>query len=94
MAKCVVAHPIACEGIDVTDDVNVVLAESGAEFARQLSSLFNDDERRARIGAAARDLVVSGYAFDAIGQRLEQYFRVLAKVVTTTEPSMTGRLPS
>src|SRR5436190_927631 len=34
MAKCVVAHPIACEGIDVADGVNVVLAESGADFAR------------------------------------------------------------
>jgi glycosyltransferase involved in cell wall biosynthesis len=88
MAKCVVAHPIACEGIDVADGVNVVLAESAAEFARQLSSLLNDDERRARIGAAARDLVVSRYAFDAIGQRLEEYFRVLAKVGTTGKPSM------
>src|SRR5205814_3141468 len=48
MAKCVVAHPIACEGIDVADGVNVVLPESDADFAQQLASLLNDDERRAR----------------------------------------------
>ncbi|HZT02739.1 MAG TPA: glycosyltransferase [Steroidobacteraceae bacterium] len=78
MAKCVVAHPIACEGIDVTDGRDVVLAESGPEFARRLASLLNDDERRAEIGAAARELVVSRYTFDAIGSRLEQYLRELA----------------
>lgn len=88
MAKCVVAHPIACEGIDVGDGVNVVFAESAEEFARQLSSLLNDAERRARIGAAARDLAVSRYTFDAIGQQLAEYFRVLAKVDATSKPSI------
>lgn len=74
MAKCVVAHPIACEGIDVTDGSDVVLAESGPEFAQRIASLLNEDERRLAIGAAARELVASRYAFDAIGSRLEQYF--------------------
>jgi glycosyltransferase involved in cell wall biosynthesis len=82
MAKCVVAHPIACEGIDVTAGVNVVLAESGAEFARQLASLLDDDERRRAIGTAARELAVSRYAFDPIGKQLEQYLRVLATAVS------------
>lgn len=78
MAKCVVAHPIACEGIDVTDGVDVVLAESGPEFAQRLASLLRDDERRLAIGTAARELVVSRYAFDAIGRGLEQYLCRLA----------------
>lgn len=78
MAKCVVAHPIACEGIDITDGVDVVLAESGQEFAQRLASLLDDDERRVEIGAAARELVAGRYAFDAIGSRLEQYLSELA----------------
>jgi glycosyltransferase involved in cell wall biosynthesis len=82
MAKCVVAHPIACEGIDVADGRDVVLAKSGPEFAQRIASLFNDDERRAAIGAAARELVASRYAFDAIGRRLEQYFCEFGRVVT------------
>lgn len=85
MAKCVVAHPIACEGIDVTDGGNVVLAESGMEFAQRIALLLNDDERRVAIGAAGRELVVSRYAFDAIGRRLEQYLRELGGVMATAE---------
>lgn len=89
MAKCVVAHPIACEGIDVTDGGDVVLAESAPDFALRIASLLNDDERRIAIGAAARELVASRYAFDAIGRRLEQYLCELGGVVTAE-----GRLHS
>lgn len=39
MGKCVVAHPIACEGIDVTSGRNVVLAESADEFIETIQSL-------------------------------------------------------
>lgn len=85
MAKCVVAHPIACEGIDVTDGGDVVLAESGPEFAQRIASLLSDDERRIAIGAAARELVASRYAFDAIGRRLEQYFCELGEAATSEE---------
>jgi glycosyltransferase involved in cell wall biosynthesis len=86
MAKCVVAHPIACEGIDVADGQNVVLAESGAEFAQRLASLLEDDELRARIGSAARELAVSRYAFDAIGAQLERYFSSLVRRDRTYSP--------
>lgn len=44
--------------------------------------LLDDERRRAQIGAAARDLAVSGYALDAIGERLKQYFGVVAKSFT------------
>jgi glycosyltransferase involved in cell wall biosynthesis len=95
MAKCVVAHPIACEGIDVTDGVDVVLAESGAEFAQRLASLLNDDARRLEIGTAARKLVASRYTFEAIGRRLEQYLGELAGPVKAEGPSRSeGSLPA
>jgi glycosyltransferase involved in cell wall biosynthesis len=84
MAKCVVAHPIACEGIEVADGVNVVLAEAAADFARELASLLDDDGRRREIGAAARELVVSRYGFEAIGKRLVQYLEGLAEPVNAS----------
>ncbi|HXW75211.1 MAG TPA: glycosyltransferase, partial [Steroidobacteraceae bacterium] len=57
MKKCVVAHPIACEGINVTAGENVVLATTAEEFASEISRLFADDVQRAAIAAAARRLV-------------------------------------
>ena len=36
MQKCVVAHPIACEGIEVTSGVNVVFAVEPAEWVSQI----------------------------------------------------------
>lgn len=91
MAKCVVAHPIACEGIDVTDGVDVVLAESGRDFAQRLASLLNDDQRRLEIGTAARKLVAFCYGFDGIGKRLEQYLCDVARLATAEGPSESDR---
>jgi glycosyltransferase involved in cell wall biosynthesis len=78
MEKCVVAHPIACEGIEVKDGANVVMANTAADFVLQIVSLLEDDERRARIGRAARDLATSRYAFEDIGKHLEKIFREIA----------------
>lgn len=74
MAKCIVAHPIACEGIDVTPDTNCMFAESAGDFADKVDQLLGDDARRATLGAAARELVVQRYAFDSIGQQLVDVF--------------------
>jgi sugar transferase (PEP-CTERM/EpsH1 system associated) len=78
MKKCVVAHPIACEGIDATDGRDVVFASEPQEFIARIVELLNDDARRARIGAAARELVERQYSFRAIGA---QFSQVMADVV-------------
>ena len=74
MQKCVVAHPVACEGIDVSANVNVVFAAEPEEWVRRIDELLNDAARRAAIGAAARELAKSRYSFDAIGRGLADVF--------------------
>jgi sugar transferase (PEP-CTERM/EpsH1 system associated) len=69
MEKCVVAHPIACEGIEVTAGRNVVLASSPQEFIAEISSLLGDEARRRALGRAARDLVQARYSYAEIGAR-------------------------
>ncbi|MCB1625306.1 MAG: glycosyltransferase [Pseudomonadales bacterium] len=79
MAKCVLAHPIACEGIDVEPGKNVSIATTAQEFvAATIRLLENRPERRA-IGDAARSLVESRYTFAAIGQELSNTFVSLAR---------------
>jgi polysaccharide biosynthesis protein PslH len=69
MQKCVVAHPIACEGIAATADREVVLATTPQEFVGAIATLFKDPQRRAAIGRAARALVEARYSYEPIGAR-------------------------
>jgi polysaccharide biosynthesis protein PslH len=79
MRKCVVAHPIACEGIDICPGRNVVLASSPDEFIREISSLLSDDARRTALGRAARELVETRYSFREIGARFSEALEAAAR---------------
>ncbi|MGA7537652.1 MAG: glycosyltransferase [Steroidobacteraceae bacterium] len=79
MRKCVVAHPIACEGIDVCPGDNVVLASSPGEFIREISSLLSDDARRTALGLAARKLVETRYSYREIGARFSAALETAAR---------------
>jgi polysaccharide biosynthesis protein PslH len=70
MQKCVVAHSIACEGIDVTAGQDVVLANTPEEFVSEISRLFQNERERVDIGAAARRLVERNYSFRQFGDQL------------------------
>jgi polysaccharide biosynthesis protein PslH len=74
MQKCVVAHPIACEGIDAVSGVDVLHASTAEEFVNSLDVALRDPKLRRKIGASARRLVVEKYAFDSIGKMLQNVF--------------------
>jgi len=78
MQKCVIAHPIACEGIDVTAGLNVELAADAAEFAAAIQRLLADRIGRERRGSAARELVIERYSFAEIGRELCEVFEAAA----------------
>jgi glycosyltransferase involved in cell wall biosynthesis len=70
MQKCVLAHPIACEGIDVTPGRDVEFAASAEDFVQAIRRLLADPAGRENRGQAARQLVVERYSFAEIGRRL------------------------
>ena len=80
MEKCVIAHPVACEGIDVSPGVNVRLATSPEDFVDTIDKLLGDPVMRLAMGQAARSLVVERYAFSQIGRQLCDLFESAAKV--------------
>jgi glycosyltransferase involved in cell wall biosynthesis len=77
MGKCVVAHPIACEGIDAVPGVHVEHAAQPAEFVERIGALLGDPERRNALGRAARELAVRRYSFNRIGESLADAFTAL-----------------
>ncbi|MGH8626485.1 MAG: glycosyltransferase [Gammaproteobacteria bacterium] len=72
MGKALVAHPVACEGIDVINGETVLFAHTPEEFVQQISGLFADRERARAMGAAARELAIYRYSYGSIGRRLGQ----------------------
>jgi glycosyltransferase involved in cell wall biosynthesis len=79
MRKCVVAHPIACEGISVTPGTNVILAQTAEEFVTEISGVLADEARRLAIGAAARELAESLYSFRSIGETFNSTVEEIAR---------------
>jgi polysaccharide biosynthesis protein PslH len=77
MEKCVVAHPIACEGLEVTAGRHVELADSAASFVASIRRLLEQPQARAQMGLAARRLVTERYSFAEIGRRLADLFESL-----------------
>jgi glycosyltransferase involved in cell wall biosynthesis len=79
MQKCVVAHPIACEGIDVVPGRHVEFAESATGFVESIRRLLQQPRLRAEMGNAARQLVVERYSFAEIGRGLSDLFESLSR---------------
>lgn len=70
MAKPIVAHPIACEGIGVRDGHDVVFAREPHEFVKSIVALLESPQARRRMSANARALAESSYSYAFIGRRL------------------------
>jgi glycosyltransferase involved in cell wall biosynthesis len=83
MQKCVIAHSVACEGIDVSPGVNVQLADSADAFVEAIDRLLSDPAARLAMGREARSLVVKQYAFSQIGRQLCELFESTVKGTRT-----------
>jgi glycosyltransferase involved in cell wall biosynthesis len=78
MRKCIVAHPIACEGIALSPGIDVRLARTADDFVHAITGLFGDDVTRGALGMAARALAEERYSFDAIGDRMADVLEEVA----------------
>jgi glycosyltransferase involved in cell wall biosynthesis len=77
MAKPIVAHPIACEGLDAQHGLHLLVAETPQDFASSILSLLDDAEKRAALGTAARLHVERNFSFAAIGEALADSYASL-----------------
>jgi len=75
----VLAHPIACEGIDTTDGKNVMLASTPEEFASTTLTQLDDRERLTDIGLRGFELIREQYDFANIGRALARRYSELVQ---------------
>jgi len=72
MGKAIVAHPVACEGINVINGESVMFCETESEFVAAIDRLLRDDDLVKKLGRNARELAVREYTFARIGERLSK----------------------
>lgn len=75
MAKATVAHPTACEGIDVIPGQNVLLAADPQDYVSKIGFLLSSPAEAEMLGANARRLVVDKYLYSSIGEKLSCVYR-------------------
>jgi glycosyltransferase involved in cell wall biosynthesis len=63
MKKCVVATSIGAEGLPLTDNVDIALADTEADFAKKVRELLRDNSKRDRIADAGYRLVTEHYSW-------------------------------
>lgn len=74
MGKAIVAHPIACEGIEVRDGHDVMFARDSGQFVQRIVSMLADPDLRSRLSRNARSLAESRYSYAVIGHKLVSEF--------------------
>jgi sugar transferase (PEP-CTERM/EpsH1 system associated) len=74
LGRPVVSTSLGCEGLSVTHDENVLIADTPVDFVFQTVRLLNDVELRQRLIANGRRLVEAKYDWQAIGQSLLQAY--------------------
>jgi glycosyltransferase involved in cell wall biosynthesis len=71
----VVSTRLGAEGIDVENDVQILLAETGPELVAAVDRVVTSTETRERLAAAARALVAQAYDWSVVGERLYRIHR-------------------
>ncbi len=74
MGVPVVAHPVACEGLDVVDGEHVRHATRVEDYVATIQNLLSNKTERERLASNARRLVESNYAVTAVGRNLSNLY--------------------
>jgi len=69
----VVSTRIGAEGLPVTDQADILLADTPEDFARAILDLFSNAQRREQIGRNGLALVRGGYSWERITRIFESY---------------------
>lgn len=69
-ARCVVATPLAAEGLEAENGINIALAASPADFAAQVVRLLGDAESRRSMGSHGRMTFEACYTWKNVWKNL------------------------
>lgn len=74
-----VAHPIACEGIEVENGKHVIFAETAQEYIDAIVLLINNPQRCIEMSRAGIELIQECYSYSKIGLKIFESFSGVLK---------------
>jgi polysaccharide biosynthesis protein PslH len=77
MGKAIVSSSIGCEALDIKPGRDLCVADGPDAFATTAIELAADAARRRELGAAGRQRVEERYGWEAIGARMNAFYRTL-----------------
>ena len=77
METALVSTTMGCEGIDVTDGENVLLADTKEEFLMQIIRIYSDPALHEKLSRNGRKLIENKYSWQVIGKKLEKVYTEL-----------------
>lgn len=77
MGRAVVSTSVGAEGLGVTHDEHLLIADTPEQFAKEVVGLLRDNARRARLGAEARAHVTRQYSWERVADLFEAVYRSL-----------------
>ena len=87
MGKPIVATTMALEGIDVTPEKEVLVADTPDEFVRQIQRVMHDDALAPELSRNGREFVERKFSWEVIGREMERVFSASrAAGIGTREP--------
>ena len=83
MQRAVVSTSVGCEGIEVENNRELMIADDEHDFAQQVVSLLSDREKRVRLGKQGYDLVKRKYSWEKVAESFEAVYE---KIIQNSKP--------
>lgn len=74
MGVPIIAHPIACEGIDVIENHHVIFASTPEEYIEKIIELQENYQLRKALSDNGRKLIEDQYSYDIIGKKIKSIY--------------------
>jgi len=75
MRKAIVSTSVGCEGIEIIDGKNILIADAPEDFAQKIVRLLNSKEERRNLGKEGLKLVKDKYQWERIAEQIEEEYK-------------------
>ena len=78
LGKTIISTTIGAEGIQYSDGMDILIADTPEEFLNQISKCLVDKSFCLSVGRTAQQLVAESYSNETIGKRVTEFLEKIA----------------